>query len=84
MKFDYRRLKGRIKEMYGTQNEFAEAVGLSFVSISKKLNNLRQFKQSDIDKITEVLNIPKEEIPIYFFTLEVHKNEQNERMRKHE
>lgn len=79
MKFDYRRLKGRIKEMYGTQNEFAEAVGLSFVSISKKLNNLRQFKQSDIDKITEVLNIPKEEIPIYFFTLEVHKNEQNER-----
>ena len=82
MKFNYRRLKGRIKEMYGTQNEFAEAVGLSFVSISKKLNNLRQFKQSDIDKITEVLNIPKEEIPIYFFTLEVH--EQNERMRKHE
>lgn len=79
MKFDYRRLKGRIKEMYGTQNEFAEVVGLSFVSISKKLNNLRQFKQSDIDKITEVLNIPKEEIPIYFFTLEVHKNEQNER-----
>ena len=76
MKFDYRRLKGRIKEMHGTQNEFAEAVGLSFVSISKKLNNLRQFKQSDIDKITEVLNIPKEEIPIYFFTLE--------RMRKHE
>lgn len=73
MKFDYRKLKGRIKEMYGTQNEFAEAVGLSFVSISKKLNNLRQFKQSDIDKITEVLNIPKEEIPIYFFTLEVHK-----------
>ena len=84
MKFDYRRLKGRIKEMYGTQNEFAEAVGLSFVSISKKLNNLRQFKQSDIDKITEVLNIPKEEIPIYFFTLEVHKNEQNERICKHE
>ena len=84
MKFDYRRLKGRIKEMYGTQNEFAEAVGLSFVSISKKLNNLRQFKQSDIDKITEVLNIPKEEIPIYFFTLEVLENEQNERMRKHE
>ena len=79
MKFDYRRLKGRIKEMYGTQNEFAEAVGLSFVSISKKLNNLRQFKQSDIDKITEVLNIPKEEIPIYFFTLEVYKNEQDER-----
>lgn len=84
MKFDYRRLKGRIKEMYGTQNELAEAVGLSFVSISKKLNNLRQFKQSDIDKITEVLNIPKEEIPIYFFTLEVHKSQQNERMCKHE
>ena len=83
MKFDYRKLKGRIKEMYGTQNEFAEAVGLSFVSISKKLNNLRQFKQSDIDKITEVLNIPKEEIPIYFFTLEVLENE-HERMRKHE
>lgn len=76
MKFDYSKLKGKIKEVYGTQNEFAKAVGLSFVSISKKLNNVRQFKQSDIDKISEVLKIPKEEIPVYFFTLEVHKNEQ--------
>jgi transcriptional regulator with XRE-family HTH domain len=68
MEFDYSKLKGKIKEVYGTQTEFANAIGLSFVSISKKLNNLRQFKQSDIVKINKVLNIAEEDIPIYFFT----------------
>jgi len=79
MEFDYSKLKGKIKEIYGTQTEFANAIGLSFVSVSKKLNNLRQFKQSDIVKISKVLNIAEEEIPIYFFTPKVHKNEQKER-----
>lgn len=79
MEFDYSKLKGKIKEIYGTQTEFANAIGLSFVSVSKKLNNLRQFKQSDIAKISRVLNIAEEDIPIYFFTPKVHKNEPKER-----
>lgn len=78
MEFDYSKLKGKIKEIYGTQTEFANAIGLSFVSVSMKLNNLRQFKQSDITKICKVLNIAEEEIPIYFFTPKVHKNEPKE------
>lgn len=38
--FDYSKLKGKIKEVFGTQSAFAKAMGLSGVSLSSKLNNI--------------------------------------------
>ena len=32
--FDYSKLKGKIKEVFGTQSAFAKAMGLSGVSLS--------------------------------------------------
>lgn len=76
MAFIYSKLQGRIREILGTQAAFAEAIGISTVSVSKKLNNGVEFSQREIMKAVEVLNIPKNEIPAYFFTTEVQKTEQ--------
>lgn len=38
--YDYRKLRGRIKEKFGTQAEFSKNIGLSEVSVSNKLNNV--------------------------------------------
>ena len=34
--FDYSKLRGRIKEIFGTQDAFADAVGIGRVSLSKR------------------------------------------------
>ena len=41
--FDYRKLDGKITEVYKTQYKFAEALGISKASISAKLNNKTDF-----------------------------------------
>lgn len=65
--FDYSKLKGKIKEVFGTQNSFAKAMGLSPVSVSDKLNNKTQWTQKEIDTACSLLEIAPVEIPIYFF-----------------
>lgn len=69
--FDYSKLRGKIKEVFGTQAKFADAMGLSSVSLSAKLNNTVPFTQSEINTACELLSIPFEFIPIYFFTEKV-------------
>lgn len=71
VKFNYSKLKGRIREIFDTQSAFAEAMGMSTTSLSAKLNNKIEFSQKEIDKASDLLKIKKEEIPIYFFTPEV-------------
>lgn len=68
---DYSKLEGRIKEKCGKQAIFASKIGLSERSVSLKLNNKRDWKQSEIRKSCEVLEIKVQEIPSYFFALEV-------------
>lgn len=69
--FDYSKVRGKIKEVFGTQAAFAEAMNMSQVSLSEKLNNKVQFSQKEIDRACDLLQIAKEEIPIYFFTPKV-------------
>ena len=71
MAWNYSKLKGRIKEICGTQDEFASRIGIGRVSLSQRLNNMLEFSQDEIFKSCDVLGIDKSEIPIYFFTLEV-------------
>ena len=68
--FDYSKLRGKIRE-YGTQEMFAEAVGISTVTLSERLNNKSQFTQKEISTAVEILNISPDEIPTYFFTPKV-------------
>lgn len=71
MAYDYRKLLGKIVEIYGTQYKFAEAMDLSEHTISVKLNNLRPFKQEEITKACDLLGIPPTDMPDYFFTPKV-------------
>ena len=67
--YDYRKLRGRIKEMYNTQDAFAEKLGIGRVTLSQRLNNVSEFSQDESYKSCDILGIKKEEIPVYFFTL---------------
>ena len=73
---NYDKLKGKIKEVLGTQGKLAEKMELDETTISNKLNNNTYFTQKEIIKISSILNIKFEEIPIYFFEEKVRENEQ--------
>lgn len=72
MSNDYSKLLGRITEKIGTQAEFANAMGVSERSISLKLNNKVSWKDNEISKAVEILEIDPKDIPAYFFKYKVH------------
>lgn len=75
MAFNYNKLRGKIKEMCGTQENFAKSLGLSRTSLSHRLNNLLDFSNNEILKACDILKIEIQDIPAYFFTPEVQKDE---------
>lgn len=70
-KFDLSKLKGKIKEVLGTQDKYAEELGLARTSVSARLSGKIEFSQSEIKKSCEILHIQPKDIPIYFFTCNV-------------
>ena len=66
--FDYSFLRGRIVERYGTNRNFACAIGISHVTLSLKLQNRISFRQAEMMKIAELLKLKDEEIRKAFFT----------------
>ncbi len=71
MSYNYGKLRGRIKEICGTQDSFANRLGMGRVSLSQRLNNQLEFSQAEILKSCDILEIDREEIPAYFFVLKV-------------
>lgn len=71
MPYNYAKLLGRIVEKVGTQSNFADQMGLSERTISLKLNGKIGWKQSEIAKACSVLGIDDNDIPAYFFAIEV-------------
>lgn len=68
MQYNYNKLKGRIKEFFGTQELFAESIGLSATSINNKLNNKTPWTQEEIYLSITRLHIEPIEIQEIFFT----------------
>lgn len=66
--YGYRSLRGRIIEKFGSNKMFAQALGLSENSLSKKLTCKTAFDQNDIEHWCKLLDIEHEKIPVYFFT----------------
>lgn len=64
---DHSKLRGLIREKFGTQEAFAEAIDRSACSVSLKLNGKTEWSAEEIRRACEVLGIPSEQIPIYFF-----------------
>lgn len=69
--YDYSKLRGKIKEVFCTQDDFADQLGIGRVSLSKRLTNKLEFSQSEIKKACDLLDIPPDEVSKYFFTLKV-------------
>lgn len=65
--FNYDKLKGRMVEKCYTYEKFAKAIGIAPITFAKKIANQYDFKQGEIAKTCEVLDLRREEIPKYFF-----------------
>lgn len=74
-KYDYRKLRGRIKEKIGTEGDFAKKINRSQNYLTNVFNGKSYLGQKDITIIADVLDIQGNEFGIYFFTKEVHENE---------
>lgn len=71
MAYDYSKLRGRIAEKYKTQYAFAKKLGWSERTLSLKLNGKIFLSQSDIESMAKALEIKREDIQVYFFTIDV-------------
>lgn len=67
MNFNYPKLLGAIKEKFHGQAAFAKALGMSERTLSLKLNGKRDWKQKEIVKACNALQIETKDIPLYFF-----------------
>jgi hypothetical protein len=65
---NYSKLRGRIVEFFGTNASFADAMGIDRSSLSFKLNNKTPWKREEIEKACVLLEIPIEEVHLYFFS----------------
>lgn len=68
VKFNHSKLLGRMREFGFTQESLAKSIGINESTLNAKLNGKAFFSTKEIDKICELLNIPNEEIGIYFYT----------------
>lgn len=71
--YDYSKLKGRIRECFTTQSEFAQALEISDTSLSNKLTNKTLFNQDEIQKAIDIFKLNPVETMEYFFTNKVDK-----------
>ena len=71
MDWDYKKSGGKIREVCGTQDVFAEKLGIGRVSLSQRLNNQLEFTQDEIFNSCDILGINPEDMQSYFFTLKV-------------
>lgn len=76
--FDYKKLYGKIKEVFGTQEAFAEAMGMSRTAINARLKQSVEWKTPEIVKACELLHIPIEEAHLYFFSVKSLENKTEE------
>ena len=65
---DYKMLKLKIKEVFDTQEAFAEAMGMSKTALNQRLNGSVEWKSPEIAKACDLLHIELSEAYIYFFT----------------
>ena len=71
MEYNYSKLNGKIKEVFGTQSAFAKAMEMGQTSLSLKLNNKAEWSQDEMEKAMDLLSIPRQSVRTYFFTHKV-------------
>ena len=63
----YAKLRGKIREVIGSETAFAVAMGMNPASLSAKLGNKSPWKREEIERACGLLHIPIEEVHLYFF-----------------
>lgn len=63
----YPKLRGAIREKFGTQGSFAEALGVNPSMLSKKLAGKSEWYWNEVQAACELLEIPADRISDYFF-----------------
>lgn len=69
--YNFQRLKGKIKEYYKNQEDFAKELKITNVALNYKLNNRTRFSYDELNLIVNLLKIRDDEIMDIFFTEEV-------------
>jgi hypothetical protein len=67
MGLNYAKLRGRIREIYETEGQFARSLGITHTCLGNKLNGKSAFTSTEITKIVGLLKIDNKDIPDYFF-----------------
>lgn len=78
MSFNYNKLRGRIIEKYGTLAAFAEVLGVYKQDLSRKMKGHTRFTQDDVVRWRKLLDIPQEDIGVFFFNEELKESDFNE------
>lgn len=61
------KLREEIRKHFKNLGEFSNAAGMDRGTFSLKINGKTAFKQDEIERICKLLNIPMEQVHIYFF-----------------
>lgn len=67
--FNYVYLKDKISKKFGNQNNFANALGISYQELSSKLNNKTSFTQEQVYKCINLLSLNETETIACFFNI---------------
>lgn len=67
--FNYVYLKDKISKKFGSQNNFANALGISYQELSSKLNNKTSFTQEQVYKCINLLSLNETETIACFFNI---------------
>lgn len=59
-------LKGRIRELDTSYRELAEEIGMSYNTLSDKLNGFSAITIPEMERMAEELNIAPQDIPRFF------------------
>lgn len=71
MLYNYSKLKGSIREKYGKQEDFANAMGIGLSTLNLKLNNKAEWSQEEMKTAMRLLDKPLTDLSLYFFAHQV-------------
>lgn len=74
IQFDYRKLRGRIVEVFGSISNFCDATGKNRAGVTAKLASGGSMRQEEIIQFADALGIQDNEYQGYFFTKRVEKS----------
>lgn len=64
----FAKLRGAIREKFDTQDAFADALGISPATLSKKLNGRTEWTLTEIEETCVLLGVSPQDSHAYFFT----------------